>query len=110
MVTALSYGPHKLDSSLFKVFRWSPDFSPKKDSSLAAVWVRFINPHLMFFIPSYLQVLSSTVGTFLKSDVPTRNLTRPSFARVCLELDLSLTSKSMDYYRSEHWVLAESVL
>lgn len=40
MVKAWTRESHIIDSSLFRLFRWSPDFNPRYESSLSAVWIR----------------------------------------------------------------------
>ncbi|KAJ6824376.1 uncharacterized protein M6B38_382485 [Iris pallida] len=44
-----------IDSSSFRLLKWPSEFCLKEESSLAAVWVSFPNPHLMSFIPGALK-------------------------------------------------------
>lgn len=43
----------------------------------------------MFFIPSFLKNLVNRVGRYLRVDEPIMAFTRPSYARVCMEVDIS---------------------
>lgn len=56
MVKAWTRESHIIDSSLFRLFRWSPDFHPRYESSLSAVWIRL--PYLPLpFLRHTLKVL-----------------------------------------------------
>nr|XP_009765570.1 PREDICTED: uncharacterized protein LOC104217118 [Nicotiana sylvestris] len=69
--------------------RWSPDFTPEEDSPLAPVWV--LLPKLPFHLHTwhYIKQILSPVGTPMYMDVATNGKTRPSMAKVRVEIDLS---------------------
>ncbi|OVA15314.1 Ribonuclease H domain [Macleaya cordata] len=74
----------------FRLFRWSSSFDPRKDSSIAAVWVLFPRLPIKFFSNELLMGVADCIGgRFLKADNPTIGLSRPSTARICVELDLA---------------------
>lgn len=89
MVKAWTRESHIIDSSLFRLFRWSPDFHPRYESSLSAVWIRLPYLPLPFLSPAYLKGLVGTFGRFLRADDRTLALAHPMFARVCVEMDVS---------------------
>lgn len=60
---ALSRPSNKINNSLFRLFRWSPDFYIGKESSIVAIWVRFFNLPLHCYNEAALQPLGSTLGT-----------------------------------------------
>lgn len=46
---ALAHPANKVKESLFRLFRWTPDFEIGKDSSFTVVWVRFYDFPLHYF-------------------------------------------------------------
>lgn len=86
---ALAHTENKIKTSLFRLFRWTPDFEVGKDSSLAAVWVKFSNLPLHYFNEASLIKLGSLLGTVLRIHPSTLALTQQSFAKVCIEMDVS---------------------
>lgn len=82
-------GSRTIDSSSFRLLKWSSDFCPKEKSSLAAVWVSFSNPHLMSFILAALKRMANSFGKFLTIAEETRSFTIANAAKVCVEVDIS---------------------
>ncbi|KAL0904233.1 hypothetical protein M5K25_026317 [Dendrobium thyrsiflorum] len=72
-----------------KLTKWSPFFDVDVDSPLVPIWVSFPNlrPHL--FSPRILHGLGSLFGKPLKIDNATSVGSRPSVARVLVELDVT---------------------
>ncbi|OIT40106.1 hypothetical protein A4A49_19696, partial [Nicotiana attenuata] len=68
--------------------RWSPDFKPEEDLPVAPVWV--LLPGLPYYMHTwhYVKQVVSVVGTPLEMDLATRGKTRPSMAKVRIEIDL----------------------
>ncbi|XP_060195127.1 uncharacterized protein LOC132624351 [Lycium barbarum] len=68
--------------------KWSPDFKPEEDLPTALAWV--LLPGLPFHLHTwqYLKQIVSHVGIPLTLDVATANKTRPSMAKVRVEMDL----------------------
>ncbi|KAM3398332.1 hypothetical protein P3S68_001847 [Capsicum galapagoense] len=68
--------------------KWSPDFKPKEDIPVAPVWI--LLPGLPFNMHNwhYVKQILSSVGTPLALDVATASKTRPSMAKVRVEIDL----------------------
>ncbi|XP_060203078.1 uncharacterized protein LOC132631524 [Lycium barbarum] len=68
--------------------KWSPNFKPEEDLPIAPVWV--LLPKLPFHLHTwhYLKQIVSSVGTPLEMDMATKGRTRPSMAKVRVEIDL----------------------
>ncbi|XP_071928074.1 uncharacterized protein [Coffea arabica] len=72
-----------------RVFRWTREFHVHKESSLAPVWVDLPNLPIHYFDKHSLFSILSPVGRPLFLDSATAAGTRPSVARVCVEIDVS---------------------
>lgn len=68
---------------------WSPDFRPEHDSPLVHVWVSL--PELSFHCHTwyYVKQILGPVGTPLSMDLATNGRTRPSMAKVRVEIDIT---------------------
>lgn len=88
-VKALSQESHKIETSLFRLFKWTSQFDPKRDSSHAVVWVKLPQLPLPFFHIAFLNEIVGSFGHFLRADQSTITLTHPMHARVCMEVDVS---------------------
>ncbi|CAI9108911.1 OLC1v1008617C1 [Oldenlandia corymbosa var. corymbosa] len=64
-----------------RVLKWTPRFNTEQESSTTPVWVSFEGLRVHRFNKEYLGKLSNIIGTPLKIDVPTLNMSRPSIAR-----------------------------
>ena len=54
-----------------------------------AVWIRFPELPIEFYDPSVLKEIGSAIGPVLRIDSYTTSGLRASFARLCLQIDLS---------------------
>ena len=72
-----------------RVFRWSREFHVLRESSLVPVWVELPNLPIHFFDKHSLFSILSPVGRPLFLDSATAAGTRPSVARVCVEIDVA---------------------
>ena len=87
------YAPKKkskflIEGLMFRVFCWSHDFRLRNgDPMHAPIW-----PHLpiVFFFEFRLFSIVSTFGIGLTLDGPTKLVSRPNVARVCVEVGLLL--------------------
>lgn len=86
---ALACPSNKIDTSLFRLFRWTPDFEIGRESSFVAVWVKFYNLPLHYYNESALQRLGSLIWTVLRADDFTLDLMHQVYARVCIEMDVT---------------------
>ncbi|RAL42518.1 hypothetical protein DM860_011136 [Cuscuta australis] len=71
------------------VTKWSPNLRQDEDSPVVPVWISF--PHLPIHLHEQRALfnIASMLGTPLKVDQATLNFTRPKYARVCVEVDVS---------------------
>ncbi|KAK4363834.1 hypothetical protein RND71_019075 [Anisodus tanguticus] len=76
---------------LMKTFKWDVTFNPEEETRFAYGWISFpgLPPH--FHGESSLFSMAASVGKPISTDSATRNKTRPSSARVKVEVDLIKT-------------------
>jgi hypothetical protein len=87
----VSEGPWMLFDHYLAVARWSPEFaSPHAKVEKTLVWIRFPGLNLLYYDESVLLGLASVVGTPVKVDTNTLTVERGRFARICVEIDLTL--------------------
>lgn len=77
-----------IDGYPMRIFKWTPEFDPKAESSLMPIWVSFPELPLHLFDKRALFSIAALLGKPLRIDEPTADRTRPSVARVCIEIDL----------------------
>ncbi|PKU64858.1 hypothetical protein MA16_Dca019935 [Dendrobium catenatum] len=81
-----------------RILKWNPFFDVKEESPIVPIWISFPNLRLHFFNTKVLDVLGLIFGHPLQTDQATASRTRPSVARVLVEVDI--TKK----YANEVWV------
>ncbi|CAJ2637226.1 unnamed protein product, partial [Trifolium pratense] len=87
----ITNGPWMLFDHYLAVARWTPDFaSPHAKVEKTLVWIRFPGLNLLYYDESVLLGLASVVGTPVKVDTNTLSVERGRFARICVEIDLTL--------------------
>jgi hypothetical protein len=87
----MSDGPWMLFDHYLAVARWTPDFaSPHTKIEKTLVWIRFPGLNLVYYDESVLLGLASVLGTPIKVDTNTLKVERGRFARICVEIDLTL--------------------
>lgn len=74
--------------SLMRMFKWSPDFDPNEETSLAPIWVLLPELPLHVFKWDYLKQILEQIGTPMKEDTATVYKTRPHMEEVGVEVDL----------------------
>ncbi|KAI0504039.1 hypothetical protein KFK09_014986 [Dendrobium nobile] len=72
-----------------RVLKWTPFFDIKEESPIVPIWISFPNLRLHFFNPKVLHALGTIFGRPLQTDQATASRTRPSVARVLVEVDIS---------------------
>lgn len=87
---ALARTSNKINNSLFRLFRWSPDFWIDKESSFVAVWVKFSNLSLHYYNDDELHRLGSVLGNVLHVHHSTLELSNHV-------LILNLTSQNLSW-------------
>ncbi|CAN4097094.1 unnamed protein product [Withania somnifera] len=82
------YIKDKLMYHQMRPLKWEPWFDPEEETSTTMAWISFptLPPH--FFVKKALFSLAAAVGKPLQVDLAIRNKTRPSCARVKVEVDL----------------------
>ncbi|KAK4343230.1 hypothetical protein RND71_036324 [Anisodus tanguticus] len=73
---------------LMRTFKWDVTFNPEEETRFAYGWISFpgLPPH--FYGEASLFSMAASVGKPISIDSATRNKTRPSSARVKVEVDL----------------------
>lgn len=72
-----------------RVFKWTPDFDPFFESPIAAVWCNLVGLPIHLFEKSALFAIGGLLGTPIQVDHDTISKRRLSFARLCIEIDIS---------------------
>lgn len=72
-----------------RIFKWSPTFSPKKESAVVPVWIGFPELPAHLFDKSAIYSIASLIGNPLNLDDFTAFRSKLSCARVCVEIDLT---------------------
>ncbi|XP_071933097.1 uncharacterized protein [Coffea arabica] len=83
--------------------KWTIDFKPGAESSIAPVWVNFPGLPLPFFEKQFLLKLGNLLGRPLKVDEATASLKRPSVARILLEVDVLHSPRSRIWIGDDQW-------
>ncbi|XP_070032979.1 uncharacterized protein [Nicotiana tomentosiformis] len=71
-----------------RMFKWSPDFDPNEETSLAPIWVLLPELHFHVFKWDYLRQVLEKIRTPMKEDIATIMKTRQHMAKVRIEVDL----------------------
>ncbi|OIT39947.1 hypothetical protein A4A49_12070 [Nicotiana attenuata] len=81
--------------------KWTPDFKPDEDLPIATVWA--LLPELPFHMHTwhYAKQVIRPAGTPLVLDIATKTKTRPSMAKVIVEIDLLKPLHTSVYVGSE---------
>lgn len=89
MNAVLNGGPYSIYGRLL-ILKPMPDYFDFDTSELIRmpVWVRFPNLPLQCWSPLCLSKLASVIGKPVHSDTPTASMTRLSYARVLIDIDL----------------------
>ncbi|KAG5595474.1 hypothetical protein H5410_036706 [Solanum commersonii] len=82
------YITHDYYSYPMRTLKWDPCFDPEEETSTAIAWISFPALPPIFFGKEAVFCLASAVGKPLQVDLATQNKTRPSCARVKVEVDL----------------------
>lgn len=68
--------------------KWTLDWKPEEDVPYAPVWVLLLKLPMNCHKWEYIKQILGPVGTPLSLDTATRGMTRPSMAKVRVEIDL----------------------
>nr|KYP50882.1 Transposon TX1 uncharacterized [Cajanus cajan] len=104
---ALFDGPWLMFDHYLIVRPWSPDFVAE-DSLVekTLVWIWLPGLGVMYYDEAFLMAFASAVGRPIKIDFNTANVTRGKFARICVEIDLTLPVVGK-IWLNNHWYKVE---
>ncbi|KAG8366750.1 hypothetical protein BUALT_Bualt16G0000100 [Buddleja alternifolia] len=77
-----------IDGFPMKTFKWNKDFSPAAELLIVPIWISLPDLPIAFYHRKSLHNIACLIGTPLKIDESTADYTRPSFTRVCVEINL----------------------
>jgi len=87
----ITRGPWMILDHCLAVSHWSPKFaSPNAKVERTVVWVRFPCLNLVYYDESFLLAMASAIGRPIKVDTNTLKVEIGKFARVCVEVDLTV--------------------
>ncbi|KAJ0964611.1 hypothetical protein J5N97_025749 [Dioscorea zingiberensis] len=90
----LADGPWTINGSVFHLLRWKEHFEPMYEKlTTATLWVHLYNLPVEYWPPEHLESLVTYFGKLVKIDNTTNQKGRACFARVCIELDLTVPLK-----------------
>ncbi|KAI0496673.1 hypothetical protein KFK09_022997 [Dendrobium nobile] len=72
-----------------RLLKWTPFFDVKEESPIVPIWISFPNLRLHFFNANVLHALGSIFGRPLQTDQATTSRSRPSVARILVEIDIT---------------------
>ncbi|KAH0666514.1 hypothetical protein KY285_027720 [Solanum tuberosum] len=82
------YITHNHWSYPMRTLKWDPLFDPKEETTTAIAWISFPSLPPNFFGKETIFSMAAAVGRSLQVDLATQNKTRPSCARVKVEVGL----------------------
>ncbi|KAL9691321.1 hypothetical protein QQ045_011742 [Rhodiola kirilowii] len=86
----LAHPFRKVGQSLFRLFLWTPEFHRWKEPTTTISWIKLPGLLNQLYDEGYLKSIVSTFSRFIAIDERTRVCSNPSFARVCIEVDLTM--------------------
>ncbi|KAK8913558.1 hypothetical protein KSP39_PZI024512 [Platanthera zijinensis] len=89
-----SQGVFYLGNSNLKILKWTPGFNPIRECPVIPIWISLTGLKLEFYNQHTLLSISRIFGKPLKLDEAKLRMTRPSKARILVELDI--TAKHSD--------------
>lgn len=84
----------KISGAAMIVSKWTPQYHVDFESSIFPVWVSMEHLPIHLYESAALFSIANLIGTPLMMDTTTAAKTRPSKARVCVEVDVSRTPPS----------------
>lgn len=74
---------------LMRIFRWFLDFRADVESPIVPIWIGLPDLPLFLFDKKILFSIGKILGSPLKIDMLTAEISRPSLAKICVEVDLT---------------------
>ncbi|KAG9138697.1 hypothetical protein Leryth_026169, partial [Lithospermum erythrorhizon] len=79
----------KIDGFAMRIFKWDQQFSPRKESAIAPVWIRIEGLPLYMFDEMPLLSVANAIGSPLRVHPLNVNRVKLNSAFICVELDVS---------------------
>ncbi|XP_042038360.1 uncharacterized protein LOC121784261 [Salvia splendens] len=79
-----------VDVHPMRVFKWAPDFDTFFESPIVSVWCNIIDIPAHLYEESAIMAIGNLLGKPLQADHATIHQSRLSFARICVEIDISI--------------------
>ncbi|KAF8389668.1 hypothetical protein HHK36_024187 [Tetracentron sinense] len=78
-----------INGLLLRFIKWTPTFCTGLEPSIIPIWISLPNLPLHLYQEQILRSIGSAVGKVLCLDGPTKMLTRPNKARLCVDMDVT---------------------
>lgn len=86
----LDGGPYFMASAGLYMRPWKPNFVPEKESfTQVLVWIRLFSLPIDYWGMNALKQIGDQLGTFIKASEATLQNKYTSYARICVEMDVS---------------------
>ena len=89
----LVHGTWYINNKPMTMTKWSLDFCPNHDSSIAPVWINMSGLPVPLFDKLYLHKIASLIGQPLQVDASMLDLKWPSITGVLVEIDVAKKPK-----------------
>jgi hypothetical protein len=91
-------GPYFHASAELYMQPWKENFSPEKETfKKVSVWLRLYSLTLDYWLPSTLEAIGNKLGKYIKTAEATLRGRYTSYARICIEMDVSGALPSRSY-------------
>ncbi|KAL9673092.1 hypothetical protein QQ045_029345 [Rhodiola kirilowii] len=88
-VTALTSLIRNVSLAMFRLFRYSPDYDPKRESAKTTKWVRLTGLPPPLFTRRFVEAIVNSFAFFLDVDARSKACATLKYARACVEIDVS---------------------
>lgn len=89
LLMALSHDSLMNKDLAFKVFRWKNISNGAYDARILPAWIALPWLPERYLFPQFLSAIENSIGRFIRVDLPTASLARPSVACIFVEVDLA---------------------
>lgn len=89
IVKAFSHESCEMNGVLYHAFHWTPYFNDDQEPSSIPIWISLPGLPPNFYQESFLHILTTPIGRFIRCDNPTCCATQTDGARLCLEIDVA---------------------
>uniref|UniRef100_A0A7N0UWZ5 Zinc knuckle CX2CX4HX4C domain-containing protein n=1 Tax=Kalanchoe fedtschenkoi TaxID=63787 RepID=A0A7N0UWZ5_KALFE len=96
-VEDMARGVHQIGRFLLRLFRWT-NFNSKNEYNKRIASVRIPHLNIPYFNEGFLRPIGDKIGTYLKDDDRSIELTCPAYARMLVEIDLKKPLLRLEIY------------